>query len=932
MASLAIPIVLVCNYLVNPLGLHDAAPRLAWQLSAADGRRGVAQTAYEIKVSSQPGGPADFWDSGCIKSDATTQIPYAGRPLPSRTRAYWQVTTWDDRGQPSTSPAGAAYWETGLLSRSDWTAQWIGAPWHGSGQTGSPAPFLRRGFTLAKSPIGARLYITALGLYEAYLNGRRIGSDHFTPGWTDMRKRVQYQVYDVTEMLSSGENVVGAILGDGWYCGNVAQEGREVYGDRPKLLAQLEVTFADGSREVIATDAAWQVAAGPVLEDDLLMGESYDARQELTGWLTTKPAAGEWNSARVFPDPGVELSPMLSEPVRNHEEIAAIGAPRKVPGWGSDGFIYDFGQNLVGNVTLRVTAPAGTTFTVRYAEMLDSSGELYLDNLRTARATDHYTCRGDPSGESWTPRFTYHGFRYAEVSGLAHGAKPEPGALVAHVLHSALPRTGEFSCSDPLINQLQHNIQWSQRGNYFEVPTDCPQRDERLGWTGDAQAFIRTGAWNRDVAPFFNKWQRDISDAQLPDGAVPAVIPSLELVSGDGGPAWADAAVICPWTVYECYGDLTLVARHFDMLGHYLDYIGTQSKDGIRLHPDLGKWGGFGDWLALDGSGQIDGGTPKDLIATAFYAHDAKLLAEMARALGKAKEAAAYDALEHRIAVAFQRRFVTAEGLVAGNTQTSYVLALQFDLVPDEMRPKVAAELVRDIRRRGNKLSTGFVGTPYLLHVLAREGQLDLAYALLEQKQWPSWLYAVTQGATTTWERWDGWTKEKGFQDKGMNSFNHYAYGAVGDWLYRVVAGIELDPAMPGYKHILMQPQPGGGLTSARGTHLSPYGEIVSDWRTAEGRFEWIVTVPPNTTATARFPVPLDADIREGGLPLSSSAGVSAVRPERGAVTCELASGQYQFEAIWMKSASGKRPTVAPATATSAAASSGRTRADGSAM
>ena len=370
---------------------------------------------------------------------------------------------------------------------------------------------------------------------------------------------------------------------------------------------------------------------------------------------------------------------------------------------------------------------------------------------------------------------------------------------------------------------------------------------------GDAQAFIRTGAWNRDVAAFFSKWQRDIADAQAPDGSEPAFIPALEHNPGDGGPGWADAAIICPWTIYRCYGDQAILERHFVELRRYVDFIATQSISDIRLHPSLGKWAGFGDWLALDGSGQIDGGTPKDLIATAYYAYDARILAAMARTLGKPDVASAYEALADRVTTAFQRRFVTADGMVAGNTQTSYVLSLQFDLVPPDLRPKLVNFLVRDIKMHGNKLTTGFIGTPYLLHVLAKEGQLDVAYALLLQQKWPSWLYPVTQGATTIWERWDGWTLEKGFEDKGMNSFNHYAYGAVGDWLYRVVAGIELDPAQPAYRHFLLSPQPGGSLTSARGTHLSPYGAILSSWRKGNGTFEWDVVVPPNTSATATF-------------------------------------------------------------------------------
>jgi len=896
MITIAGPTNLACNYFTNPLGVSDPAPRLSWRLSPNRGHRGLAQSAYRILVSSTPNGPVDHWDSGRVKSNATTHIAYSGKALSSRQRAYWRVTSWDEKGTAVTSKE-TAFWETGLLARGDWKAQWIGAPWFGSGQSSAPAPFLRRGFSLRNKPAQARLYVTALGLYEAYLNGKRVGADIFTPGWTDYNKRVQYQVYDVTAMLAKDSNVLGAILGDGWYCGHIAQRGREVYGDRPRLLVQLEITHSDGSREVIATDNSWLVASGPILENDFLMGESYDARQELADWFADQPTDSRWRPAEIFPDPGIELSPILTGAVRAHESIKPVKAPAVFGGWKSSRYIYDFGQNLVGTVTLRVKAPAGTTVKIRYGEVLTAIGDLYVENLRTARATDYYTCKGDPKGEKWTPRFTFHGFRYAEISGLPKA--PETGAIVAHVLHSDIPKTGEFTCSDPLVNQLQRNIDWGQRGNYLEVPTDCPQRDERLGWTGDAQVFIRTGAWNRSIAAFFTKWQRDITDAQRPTGAVPAVIPFIDLVPDDGGPAWADAAIICPWTIYQCYGDKALLASHFESMCRFVDFLGTQSRGGIRLHPDLKRWDGFGDWLALDGSGRTEGGTPKDLIGTAFYVHCARLLATISDLLDRPKEATRYRSVAKRAAQAFQRRYVTADGLVSGNTQTSYVLALHFDLVPVALRPRLVQNLVRDIEHRGDKLGTGFVGTPFLLHVLTQGGRLDVAYRLLHQTGWPSWLYPVTQGATTIWERWDGWTKEKGFQDIGMNSFNHYAYGAVGEWLYRTVAGIDIDSAVPGYQSIRLAPRPGGKLMAARGRLDSMHGRIVSDWRMTPGHFVWKVEIPPNTRATVRFPVPLSARIVEGRISLAKSRGVSGIACDGDAPTCALASGRYIFSAIW---------------------------------
>ena len=918
------PVQLRCNYLTDPLGVHDPAPRLSWKLADA-GRRGARQTAYRILVSSRRHGGPDLWDSGRVKSDATTQLPYRGRALVARERAWWRVQSWDERNRRSES--APAFWEAGLLARGDWSGSWIQAPFAGGLESGTPSPYLRAAFPVRKKIVSARLYVTALGLYEFYLNGRRVGDDIFTPGWTEYARRVQYQVYDVTRLIRPGENAAGAILGDGWYCGHVGWFPRQYYGDRPRLLAQLELRHADGTTRTVATDGSWKVAAGPIRENDLIHGETHDARLEMPGWALPRFDDAAWAPAAVFPFPDIEISPRLGPPVRATQELKPVAPPRKLPAWPSPVWIYDLGQNLVGRVRLRVRGAAGQVVRLRFAEVLNPDGTLYTDNLRAARQTDRLILRGDPAGETWEPRFTFHGFRYVELSGPR--TDPLPGAVTAIVLHSDTPRTGTFACSDPLVNRLQRNIDWSLRANFLEVPTDCPQRDERMGWMGDAQIICRTGAGNRDLAAFFNKWQRDIADAQLPDGGMPSIAPHVATVEREGGPAWADAAVICPWTIYLCYGDTALLARHFDSLRRFVASLERKSKKLIRSHPDSPGFAGYGDWLALDGSGKTDGGTPKDLIGTAFFARSADLVARMARVLGRAEDAARHQRLFERVRRAFRRRFLTADGLVSSLTQTGYVLALHFDLAPAALRPRLLAELVRDIEGRGGKLSTGLVGTPYLPHVLSENGRPDLAYRLLHQKQWPSWLYAVTQGATTIWERWDGWTHDKGFQDKGMNSFNHYAYGAIGAWLYAAVAGIDLDPDRPGYKHIRLAPRPGGSLTSARGTLESPHGKIVSAWKIRPGHFEWEVVVPPNTTATATFPVPNTARIQSGFQPKGSkrhglearatsriqrSLGFQPKSPQRhglearatpiqvrkhGAITCELPAGRYHFIATW---------------------------------
>lgn len=890
-----------CEYRENLLGIDETQPRLSWRMQSV--RRGVRQTAYQIQAASTETALRDgaelLWDSGRVDSEQSVLVDYGGPALHSRARVWWRVRVWDERGQVS-GWSEPAWWEIGLLERDDWRGEWIGAGLIGGARSTIPAPYLRREFTLDRPPRSARLYVTALGLYECHLNGQIVDEDVLMPGWTDFRTRIRYQTYDVTALLQQGPNAIAAILGDGWCCGHVAWLGRQLYVDRPRLLAQLVIELADGETLIIASNEAWRAAFGPILESDLLMGESYDARLEFPGWDAPGFDDSHWAPVVVFADTGAALVAQNGPTIRRHQEIAPIADPEPRPGWPLDTWIFDFGQNLAGRVRLKVSGEAGITLILRHGEVLDENGDLYTDNLRTARQTDTYTLRG-AGEEVYEPHFTFHGFRYVEVRG--YPGIPGRDMLTAVVLHSDLPSTGTFECSEPLVNQLQHNIVWGQKGNFIDVPTDCPQRDERLGWTGDAQVFVDTSIFNRDVAGFFSKWMQDLVDAQLPSGGVPPVAPVVPTFEFDGGPAWSDGFLIIPWTLYRRYGDRRLLARHYDAYKRFLDFLLATSPRLIRSEVDLEtlpeneRWvaGGFGDWLALDNGDKDQGRTPKSLIGTAFFAHSARLMAWIAGALDQREDEERYRDLAEKVGAAFVRRFITADGLVASLTQTAYVLALHFDLLPEDLRPAVAKALVDDIKAHGMHLTTGFVGASYLLPTLTEIGRLDIAYALFLQKTFPSWLFPVTLGATTIWERWDGWTPERGFQNPGMNSFNHYAYGSVGSWMYHTVAGIDTDPDRPGYKRIILRPHPGGGLTRARATYESPYGPIVSEWRLVDGEFIWDIQIPPNATAIAYVPCDPAADIFESDHPADDAEGVQPLARTDTEAGFALLSGHYLF-------------------------------------
>jgi alpha-L-rhamnosidase len=826
-------------------------------------RQGAKQIGYQVvgRIANSP-----HWDSGRVESNQSTHIPYGGE-LHSRDRITWTVRVWDETG--ATTESTPAFFEMGLLHPSDWQAKWIVGMLAGGVYTSVPCPYLRKEFTLSssvyprqqsienirasdsrsveksvnplKSPLTARLYITALGLYEASINGQRVGADLFNPGWTDYDQRIHYQAYHVTSLLKPSANAIGVILGDGWYCGHVAWLGRQRYGDRPKLLAQLEITYADGTVQTIVSDEAWVHNYGALLSSDMLMGEAYDARREVTGWDMPGLDETGWSGVRIAESPKAKLSAACVNPVRATQEIHPISLTR-VDEWPNSRWVFDLGQNMVGHVRLKVRGKPGQTLTIRHAEALvenaplNPDGLLYTVALRAAKATDHYTCTG-VGEEVWEPRFTFHGFRYVEVKGCDD--IPPLDMVTGIVVHSDLPFTGRFECSEPLLNRLQQNIQWSQRGNFVSIPTDCPQRDERLGWTGDIQAFAPAAIFNMDVSAFLADWLRELALSQWEDGAIPRVAPDPDTGRDEGGPAWADALLIVPWALYQAYGDTSILAELYPAFEKFIAWLAAHSPECIRA---ARGWQGYGDWLSF-------AETPKNLIGTAYFAHSVDLMSRVAEVLEKKEDAAKYQTLFEQIRSAFQQRFILPGGLLLNNTQTAYALALQFNLLPDDMRAAAAENLSRAVHDNQDRLTTGFVGTPYLLFALSENGHLDTAYALLMQKDFPSWLYPVTQGATTIWERWDGWRHDRGFQSWSMNSFNHYAYGAVGNWMYQVVAGIRSDPEHPGFQHFILAPKPDGGLTYARAEYDSAYGKIISDWKIEGDEFIWKFTIPANTSA-----------------------------------------------------------------------------------
>jgi alpha-L-rhamnosidase len=869
-AALLVSVDNYCDVLLNGRRLGGNADELdGWRHAlkfdvAADVHAG--ENVIAIRAKNAAPGAAGMIAKLVVNAGETSELSVkSGASWRASARASdgWSAERFDDAGW---SPSA----EIGEFGVAPWTKQ------VSVGLVLPPPRLLRKTFVLTKGVRRATLYASALGLYRLELNGARVGRDFFTPGWTDYEKRAYFQTYDVTAAVKAGANALGATLADGWYSGYVGYGGhRDHYGDKTRLLVQLVVEHDDGTRTVIGTDGSWKAATGPLWEADLLMGESYDARAEVAGWSTAAFDDRAWSGVVTGASihPKVDAHPGV--PVR---EIAEL-APREVREVAPDVYVLDLGQNIAGVARLRVRGEAGRKITLRYAERVNADGTIYTANLRGARATDTYVCKGGAE-EAWQPQFTFHGFQYIEVSGL--GAKPAPGSIVGVALSSDTPMVAEFETSDATVNKIYRNTWWTQRMNFIDVPTDCPQRDERLGWTGDAQTYIRTACFLADAEAFYTKWLIDLDDAQRADGQFPMVAP-LKVAGDDGGPAWADAGVICPSAVFDVYADRPLLEAHYPSMKRFVEFC---EKRSVGLLPPK-EFHCFGDWVSL----QAD--TPKEVIFEAYFAGSARLVAKSAATLGLRDDAARFGKLHDDIRRAFNEAYVDARGRIRGDTQCDYVLALAFDLVEGERRAQAAQRLVELIAERDWHLSTGFVGTRDLMLVLSKIGRTDVAYRLLHNKTYPSWGFEIENGATSIWERWDGWTTQKGFQDPGMNSFAHYAFGAVTQWMFETIGGIRA--LEPGFAKILIRPEPGGELSFARTSYDSIRGPIATAWKLVGGRLMLDVTVPPNTTAEIRVPT-LDAtSVTESGRPALSSPGVTFVRADAEAAVYLVGSGRYAF-------------------------------------
>ena len=927
------------EYMKNPAGIDVKQPRFSWKLKSND--RGVYQKAYTIIVSTDDAFNKIIWNSGEVSSDQSVHILYTGPALQPATRYFWKVQVKDQDSKEFLS-SEKAFFETGLMDSGWSNAQWIKP---NQGDTKRMAPMFRTTCMLNKSISSARIYTSGLGTYEVFINGKRIGAidkngsiiyDEFKPGWTDYTHTVFYSTYDVKDLLKKGNNVLGAIVAPGWWKGAISF-GK--YGN-PDLgfIAKLVVYYTDGSSAVFVTNTqTWKYSLdGPIRESDIYHGEVYDARKE-TAWTSAGFDDSGWQTCGINTDFKGKITAFVGPPVQvrthlqrtpvkitRYEGITTTDSdhgminiketytkPVKISLPKGQTLVYDLGQNMTGWIKFKVKGKQGTEVTVKFAEMLNDEGKksrgddgpggsLYRINMRSAKTTLQYILKGASKGEEYQPSTTFFGFRYCDLMATDD---IEIESLTGVVVGTASEEVGSITTDHPVVNQLLSNIIWGQRSNFLSIPTDCPQRDERLGWTGDIQIFGRTASYNADLASFFHKWMGDMRDSQRDDGAYPDVAPHCWV--GWGQAAWAEAGIIIPWTAYLMYNNKGILEENYKSMEHYMAFLSNQANEQYRYN---GAGTNYGDWVAYVS-------TAKRYISVCYYAYAALLMEKISLALSESKEdeyalkAEYYNTLYNNIKQEFQTRYTNENGLLEQDTQTAYLLALKLDLFSSEEIKKEAINRLKQlIVDNGNKLNTGFVGTGTIMPTLSDAGLIDIAYNLLLQRENPSWLYSVDQGATTIWERWNSYTKETGFHpDIGMNSFNHYAYGAVAEWLYRYVAGINTDENHPGFKHILLNPSPDFRKTFPEGqqqikqvdvSYDSYYGKIRSAWKIENnGTVKYDVTIPANSTATLSLILQDDkSEVFESGLPLKDAKGIASFVRENGKAIIDLRSGNYSFE------------------------------------
>ncbi|MGB4183998.1 MAG: glycoside hydrolase family 78 protein [Caldicoprobacterales bacterium] len=876
---------LTCNYLKDPLGVETPKPRLSWML-CSDGRDEY-QIAYRIIVASNmenlDNDNGDLWDSGKVESDQSILIPYDGMHLSSGQECYWKVCVWDQDGNQSPwSQPG--YWGMGLLRDRDWQGKWIALHPYPVNMVGVkdewPAPMLRRSFALDKAIKKARVYISGLGYYELYINGEKVGDQVLAPGFTRYDKTVLYQTFDVTHAVQKGENAVGVILGNGWYNCSTQEVWlfkQAPWRSHPKLLFQMHIEYEDGGQQVIVSDTNWLGTTGPIVYDSLRNGETYDARLEIEGWTEPGFNDQDWERVKITRPPGGILKSQQMTPIRVTQTITPISVKEVKPGvW-----VYDLGQNISGWAKIRVSGDAGSEIVLRYSENLGEDGDIDTSNIDIfvksgEFQTDRYILKGQGI-EEWEPRFTYHGFRYVQMTGFK--GVPTLDNLQGRVVHTDFETRGEFQCSNELFNTIQKCSRWSTLTNYHGMPTDCPHR-EKNGWTGDAALSGEQTILNFHPATAYTKWLKDFIDVQRPNGQLPGIVPTGGWGYNWGsGPAWDSAIILLPWYMYIYYGDTSILEDMYQSMKKYVDYVTTyMANDHIVEF-------GLGDWCPPRAEGYSHNSCPTVITDTAYYYIDTYILSKAAALLNKEEDAKFYDKLARDIRQAFREKFVDIDaGEVMGNSQTAFACVLYQGIVDGDEASGILKSLEEEIKRYDYHLDCGILGTKYIMHALTEYGRVDLAYAMANQTTYPSWGYWIAQGATTLWEDWEG-----------NSSRNHHMYGDISAWFYKGLAGINPDPEKPGFKHIIIKPNPVGDLKWVKAWHQSMYGKILSHWSLDNDEFSLKVNIPVNTTATVYLPAKDKDDIRINGQDINEAHGIKIIDSKDHRVVISIGSGEYNF-------------------------------------